>query len=283
MSTKPKKSATAPTKKAPVARKTAPAKKAVSPTKVKTAKTKQKVDAAPGATVGTATRTAIFCDRLTQIIDRRHDVIRSGRGRTNDFASKFGMHYTTAHRLLNGESLPPAEVLCQLADAFDVTESWLLGRGANDVDDLLDNSATKIHIFNPRSDATDQFATIPTSELPAGFDSSKLIFNKTTTELGEDVSVIVKLTAEAQEGRVHLLFDPENSKTYLRRINVVPSRSELWCMGTDTGLSETLKIENVEFGNLQKRDPKDKSQRGSGRVVILGPVIARIAFGFKGD
>jgi transcriptional regulator with XRE-family HTH domain len=281
MTSKAKKPAVTTEKKTPVARKNAASKK--SPVGKKAAKTKEKAPEGAYVSKGDKALIAVFTDRLTQIIDRRQDVIRSGRGRTNDFAVKFGMHYTTANRLLKGESLPPADVLCQIAEAFDVTESWLLGRNSYDVDELLDNGSTRIHIFNPRSESSDKFLTIPTTELPMGFDSSKLVFNKTTTELGEDVSVIVKLTAEVQEGRVHLLYDPKNAKTYLRRINIVPSQGALFCFGTDTGLSETLKIENVEFGNLSKRDDQSIDESKSYKVVILGPVVARIAFGFKGD
>lgn len=215
----------------------------------------------------------IFCDRLTQIIDRRPDVIRAGRGRTNDFAVKFDIHYTTAHRLLHEESLPPAALLCKIADTFDVTESWLLGRGETDVDKLIDESSVKIHIFTPRTSSPPQYATIPSSELPALFDSSKLIFNRTTTEYGEEVSVVVKLTAEAHEGKVHLLYDPINARTYLRRINIIHSRGELLCVSTKNGVTETLKIDSLDFGQLENAT----------KTCVLGPVVAHIAYSFKGD
>jgi hypothetical protein len=215
----------------------------------------------------------VFCDRLTQIIDRRPDVIRAGRGRTNDFAVKFDIHYTTAHRLLHEESLPPAALLCKIADTFDVTESWLLGRGESDVDTLVSDSAVKIHIFSPRSSSPPQFASMPASELPAGFDSARLIFNRTTTEFGSEVSVVVKLTAEAHEGKVHLLYDPVNARTYLRRINIIHSRNELLCVSTKNGTTETLKIEDLHFGDIESTT----------KTSVLGPVVAHIAYSFKGD
>lgn len=215
----------------------------------------------------------LFCDRLTQIIDRRPDVIRKGRGRINDFAAAFDIHYTTAYRLLNSESLPSCALLCSIADKFQVTESWLLGRGHDDVDVMLDESPVKIHILKPRSTESDLYATIPPSELPPGFDSSKLVYTRVFSENGEEEDVIVKMTAEPHEGKVHLIFDPQIDNTYLRRINVLPSRGELLCCTLDTGAMVTLKAADVVFGG------KD----GGKKLRIVGPVMARIRFGFRGD
>lgn len=214
-----------------------------------------------------------FCDRLTQIIDRRPDVVRKGRGRVNDFAAKFNIHYTTAHRLLEGKSLPSATLLCAIADKFEISESWLLGRGEPDVDVLLDKSSAKIQIFKPRSSEGKLFATIPISELPAGFDSSKLIYTRTVTERGREEDVIVKLMAEPSEGKVHLIYNPVDDSTYLRRINVLASKGDLLCFSVDTGATETLKAKDVVFGSLNVAK----------KLSVVGPVVARIRFGFKGD
>ncbi len=217
--------------------------------------------------------TVIFCDRLNQIIDRRPDIIRIGRGRTNDFAAKFDIHYTTAHRLLHGLSLPAATLLCNIAETFGVTESWLLGRGAPDVDEMLDESFVKLHIFKPRSSENNLFILFPTSELPAGFDSAALLYTRTATEKGEEEDVLVQQVAEPQEGKVHLIYNPEIENTYMRRINVIPTRGELLCFSLETGIMETMKMSDVVFGQT----------KGATKMSIVGPVIARVKLGFKGD
>lgn len=217
--------------------------------------------------------TVIFCDRLNQIIDRRPDIIRIGRGRTNDFAAKFDIHYTTAHRLLHGLSLPAATLLCNIAETFGVTESWLLGRGAPDVDEMLDESFMKVHIFKPRSSEDNLFILFPSSELPSGVDTAKLIYTRVATEKGDQEGVLVQQVAEAQEGKVHLIYNPEFDNTYLRRINVIPTRGELLCFSLDSGTMETMKMSDVVFGQ----------GKGAKKTSIMGPVIARVKFGFKGD
>lgn len=218
--------------------------------------------------------TVIFCDRLTQIIDRRPDVIRKGRGRVNDFADKFGIHYTTAHRLLHGESLPSAVLLCQIADTFEVTESWLLGRGAHDVDEMVDEAMVKIKIFKPRSPDSNLYATIPSTELPQGMDSSTLLYTRTVSDAGPE-DVVVKMMAEPSDGQVHLIYDPANEKTYLRRLNVMPGHEgELLCFSLGTGATERLSTKNIVFGAIDGTDKK---------LSIVGPIVARVVYKFKGD
>ncbi|ABD71957.1 hypothetical protein Rfer_4270 (plasmid) [Rhodoferax ferrireducens T118] len=217
--------------------------------------------------------TVIFCDRLNQIIDRRPEIIRVGRGRTNDFAAKFVIHYTTAHRLLHGLSLPSATLLCNIAETFGVTESWLLGRGAPDVDEMLDDSFVKLHIFKPRSPENNLFILFPASELPPGTDSATLLYTRTVTEKGEDEGVVVQQVAAPQEGKVHLIYNPEFDNTYLRRINVIHTRGELLCFSLETGTMETMKMSDVVFGQ----------SKGATKTSIIGPVIARVKTGFKGD
>lgn len=216
----------------------------------------------------------IFCDRLTQIIDRRPDVIRKGRGRVNDFADKFQIHYTTAHRLLNGESLPAAALLCQIADTFEVTESWLLGRGAHDVDQMVDEAMVKIKIFKPRSPDSNLYATIPSTEIPQGTDSSTLLYTRTDSDGGTE-DVVVKMMAEPSDGKVHLVYDPANEKTYLRRITVMPGHEgELLCFSLGTGATERLSLKNLVFGVIDGAEKK---------LSIVGPIVARVVYKFKGD
>lgn len=222
---------------------------------------------------GDLVRITVFCDRLNQICDRRPSVIRSGRGRVGDIAAKFGIHYTSAYRLLNALGLPNCELLWKMADEFDVSESWLLGRGPSNVDDLLDKSPVQIHVFNPRSSEVGNFATVPAGLLPVGFDSSKLIYSRVITETGHDEDVLVRLTAEPQEGKVHLFFDPSNDHTHLRRVNIDFAKRQLMCSTTETAQISMIPQDSVVYGQTQ--DAK--------KLSILGPVVARVVYGFKGD
>jgi transcriptional regulator with XRE-family HTH domain len=215
----------------------------------------------------------VFCDRLNQIIDRRIDVIRSGRGRINDFKDKLGIHYTTAHRLLSGDALPNVALLHKIAKIFDVTEHWLLGGGASDIDAQVEMSGVKIHLFRPRSPDSEQTITVPVELFPEGFDSAQLVWNSTVSGVGDPQEVVVKKTAEPAEGRVHLLYDPVTERTFLRRINVVPSTAELLCFSLETGAVERIKTTEVVFGQTTKAE----------KLSIVGPVVARVTFGFKGD
>lgn len=232
----------------------------------------ESLEAGDGSPVSTEL-TGIFSDRLNQIIDLRPGDIRPGRSRTNDFAAKFNIHYNTAHRLLHGKILPSVELLYSIAGAFDVSESWLLGRGARNVKDMRGESLVKIPIFRPRSSRSAPFATIPADELPRDFDSTKLLYSRTRTERGDVEDVIVRLMDEPQEGKVHLIYDPKIDDTYLRRINVIAARGELLCFTLETAAMETVKISDVVVGG----------KGGTNMLSILGPVVARIKFGFKGD
>ena len=118
----------------------------------------------------------IFSDRLTQILDRRPDVIRQGQGRVMDLAAKFDIQYTTAYRLIGGKALPNCALLCKLAEAFDTTESWLLGRGPADVDEMIASEGLRIEVFAPQSGAPKWYIGLHESILPAGLDTAKLMF-----------------------------------------------------------------------------------------------------------
>lgn len=234
----------------------------------------ESLEAGGGSPVSTETAlTGIFSDRLNQIINLRPGGIRPGRSRTNDFAAKFNIHYNTAHRLLHGKILPSVALLCSIAEAFDVSESWLLGRGARNVEDMRGESLVKIPIFKPRSAGSAAFATIPAGELPRDFDSTKLLYARTRTERGDVEDVIVRLMDEPQEGKVHLIYDPKIEDTYLRRINVIRARRELLCFTLETAAMETLRISDIVVGK----------ESDTNQLSILGPVVARIKFAFKGD
>lgn len=212
---------------------------------------------------------AIFADRLTQIIDRRVDVIRKGRGRIGDFADKFQIHYTTAFRLMNGTSLPGAVLLCQIADAFDVTESWLLGRGVADIDKMIDEGFIKIHLFSPRgNDASDTCLTVPASIVPSGLDSAKLLYVKVAANDGlQDDAVIIKVTPEAQDGKIHLIYDPADDTTVLRQISVHQAKGKISAICLKDGSPTVYDIKDLVFG-----ETKDAS-----KLSIVGPVALRIS------
>ena len=216
---------------------------------------------------------AIVCGRLNQIVDRRPDVVQAGRSRVTAFAAKIGVHYNTANRLLKGDILPSAVHLCRIAKEFEVSESWLLGRGSLTAYDAHEESLVKIHMFNPNAPEIDQFATVPVGLLPRGLNAARLLFARTRTAKGTFENVIVKLMADPQEDEVHLVYDPATGDTSLRRINVISTRNELLCLTLETGLMKTLKFSDVVLG-----EPCSTS-----KPSILGPVVARIKFGFGSD
>lgn len=217
--------------------------------------------------------TAVVCKRLNHIVDRRPDVVQAGRSRVTDFAAKVGVHYNTANRLLRGEILPSAVHLCRIAKEFEVSESWLLGRGSLTAYDAQDESLVKIHVFNPHGSGIDQFATVPAGLLPRELNAAQLLFARTRSAKGNLENVIVKLMAHAHEDEVHLVYDPTTGDTSLRRINIISTRNELLCLTLETGLMKTLKISDVVLG-----EPCSTS-----KPCILGPVVARIKFGFGSD
>lgn len=214
---------------------------------------------------------AIFADRLTQVIDRRVDVIRKGRGRINDFADKFKIHYTTAFRLMNGITLPGCVLLCEIAEAFDVTESWLLGRGVDDIDRMIESEYIKIHLFAPRTnEANEQCLTVPVSVVPAGTDSSKLIYVKVASVDGlRDDAVVIKVTPEAQDGKVHLLYDPADDTTFLRQITVHNAKGKISAISLKDGSPAVYDMKDLVFGET----------KNVGYLSIIGPIVARIACG----
>lgn len=210
----------------------------------------------------------VFSDRLNKMIDRRPDIIRRGHGKVVDFAAKFSIHYTTAHRLINAENLPSSQLLVKIADVFDVSESWLLGRGSRDVED---ESLTRINVFNPRQPDPKLYIGLPDGVIPAGIDTSALIYNRVGVDGGD--CVIVKIMAEPVDGSVHLVYDHKSKITYLRRISVMLGRNELLCFNLDNGQTETLKNENIVFGQTQDAQ----------KLSVVGQVVARVSFGFKDD
>lgn len=219
--------------------------------------------------------TTVVCERLNMIIDKRTDVIQPGKSRIPAFALVVDVHYNTANRLLKGEILPSAVHLCRIAKEFGVTESWLLGRG--EIDDYNGNDSPfyKVQIFDPNVTQNEHFITIPIGQLPLGLSSDKLVFTQTQTEMGETENVVVKLSNNAHDGKVHLIYDSTIAarKTYMRRINVIEGRDELVCFTLETGQVEIHKFKDVVFGLMN----------GTDKLSIMGPVLARIQLTFKGD
>lgn len=232
-----------------------------------------KVPAAPRVDPATQELMNIFSDRLTRILDQRPDVVMPGRSRTNDFAAKFNIHYATAHRLLNAKSLPSVDLLCSIAQTLGVTESWLLGRGDDRLVNPPTGSVVQIEVYNPTALNEAAFITIPSEVLPPNFDTRDLLVARARTELGDWEYVIARLNNAPQEGRVHLLYDPANGITYLRRINLIQNRGELLCATLETAAMETVKLSDVVIGD----------KHATSTLSILGPVVARLKFGFKGD
>jgi transcriptional regulator with XRE-family HTH domain len=212
----------------------------------------------------------VFADRLNQVIDRRPDVCRKGRGRVGDFAERFGLHYTTAHRLLNGASLPTAQLLLEIGKAFDVSLDWLMGIGREDVDQQLEDQPLSIEVFDPRSNRVDVI-WLPLNLLPVGLDSSKLLAAVVTTGLmggSYKELALVRVMPEIADGAVHLVYDPAKDRNVLLRLYLNLSQNKITAMANPSGMVETIDADSVVFGQTH----------GAKSLSIVGPVIGSLSF-----
>lgn len=215
----------------------------------------------------------VFTDRLTQILDRRDGVIRGGRGRVGDFARFFDVHYTTAQRLLAGTSLPSVVLLTQIAKALQVPAGWLIGDDDEyDVDQKLEKSVIKICRYSPR-DAGHMavHVPVPMAELPAGFDSSQLVYAKAIGRNGIAHTVVARVLLEPVNDVIHLIYYPKNNFVCLRRVQVMPSVGKVYIHPADGTDSEVFKMDKMAFG--------DTSAEADGKVCIVGPVVASLNYG----
>ena len=210
--------------------------------------------------------TMVFCDRLNQAIDRRPDVIRKGRGRTNDFKDRFGLHYTTAHRLLEGQVLPTAPQLQKFANFFGLPIGWFLGEGEPDVDAEISRSNLKIEIFDPHSSKL-KYLTAPVEDFMTGFDTGRLIMHRLPGHRGDEV-VFVRVQHRMTDGAVHLIHAHEDDTTLLRRLSFGRGPSDtIMAVSHRTGHASKYLPSECNFG--ERTDPDKK-------FTIIGPVVAMI-------
>ena len=205
----------------------------------------------------------VFTDRLNQILDKKPGVIRSGRGRLNDFCMLFKVHYTTTHRIFHGQTLPNPLLLRDIADKFEVSIDWLLGRGESDVDAELSTSFVKIKWFDPRSNIANVDIELPIHLFTNDAVSSNLLVTETTTIDRSKQNIIVKITREPEDSSVHLIYDPLNDITYLSRIFIVPMSDSLFFANTITGSMEKIKKSSLVFG----------APTTEMKLHVVGPVI----------
>ncbi len=212
----------------------------------------------------------VFADRLNQVIDRRPDVCRKGRGRVGDFAERFNLHYTTAHRLLNAASFPTAQLLLEIGKAFDVSLDWLMGVGREDIDQLLEDQPLRVEVFDPRSNRADSIF-LPQSLLPAGLDSAKLVAAVVTSGLMggsyKDLA-LVRVMSEVVDGEIHLVYDPKRDRNLLVRLNLGLTQAKITASSEPAGMVEILDANEVVFGQT----------RGAPALSIVGPVIGSLSF-----
>lgn len=207
---------------------------------------------------------AMFCDRLNQAIDRRPDVIRTGRGRTNDFKDRFGLHYTTAHRLLEGEALPNFELLSDMSRFFDLPVGWFYGEGAADIDVQIDQSSLGMELFAPRSNKS-KSAQLPLELFPAGFDSGRLMICRVAGATGQEV-LIVRVSSEARDGEEHVIYFPENDSLEVRRLSLRKGPSDaITAVSPRTGDAYALHPSECQFGEPSKQ-----------KITVIGPVVAKL-------
>lgn len=217
--------------------------------------------------------TVLFTDRLTQALDRRSDVIRAGRGRVGDFARYFDIHYTTAQRLLAGESLPPVALLAKITAALQVPSTWLLGEDDNyDIDQTLEKSIVKVWRYSPADASHLQVhIDVPIPELPQGFDSSRLVYARAVGKNSVTHTIIAKVLLEPVNDVIHLVYYPKSNYVCLRRVQVMPSLGKVYIHPGDGGDSEVFKMDKLAFGEV--------SADTGGKVCIVGPVVASLHFG----
>lgn len=215
----------------------------------------------------------IFGERLNVIVDRHPDKVTPGRPRVNAFAKLFEIHYSTADRLLACEGLPSVTLLARIAQTFNTTESWLLGRNTEDQSTSSPYPSVQIRNFSELPEGLVPFGMIAQEIFPPGFDSSNLLFTRVREEGESDEDVIVKVSTKPENGKVHLFHDPVTARRFLRRVTFLPEKKEYLCGTLKTGNITIVKFENVLLG-----EPESDS-----KLCIVGPVVARIKYFFKGD
>lgn len=215
----------------------------------------------------------VFTDRLMQTLDRRTDVIKSGRGQVGDFARYFNVHYTTAQRLLSGNSLPSVVLLTKISKALQVSINWLVGEDDDyDIDQKLEKSVARISRYSPRDAAHMQVhALVPISELPQGLDSAQLVYAKAMGRNSLTETIIAKVLLEPVNDVIHLVYYPKTHNVCLRRVQVMPSINTVYLHTADGSDSEKFKFEKLAFGNT--------STETDGKVCVVGPVVASLNLG----
>jgi hypothetical protein len=213
---------------------------------------------------------ATFAERLNRVMDHRPDLCRKGRGRVGDFAERFHLHYTTAHRVLHATTFPTPELLLDIRRTFDVSLDWLLGMGG---DEPVTNDAgtpLRVDVFDPRADRPEALWLQP-SLLPASLSGTTLVaavINAHPMKGPDRDLALVPVMEQIVDGAVHVIYDPARGRNVLMRLNMSLSHTRVTAVSVHSGETEHLDTQQLQFGQTH----------GALLPSVIGPVVATLAF-----
>lgn len=86
---------------------------------------------------------AVMCNRINEAISRNPGLFRPGRGRLSDFATRYGMMRTVAHRLLTGQADASPRLLIALAKDTNLPTDFFYGlTEGGDVESVIESQET---------------------------------------------------------------------------------------------------------------------------------------------
>lgn len=201
-----------------------------------------------------------FSQRLSQALIERQDVIKGGRGLICRFATHFGMHYTTAQRILAGKNLPSLFSFREISETLQVSPAWLLG--LSDIG-LADKDRVEVKCYSPDNPwHMRRSASLPIEVL--GEEPGEYVFAQASGRFAEVKTVIARVFPSPVDGQICLVRLPEDGFSSIMRVQVIQKR--LFLHFGDGRDSMQFKIKDVLFGDINAVTSP----------VVVGPLVGSL-------
>jgi hypothetical protein len=213
---------------------------------------------------------ATFAERLNRVIDHRPDVCRKGRGRVGDFAERFNLHYTTAHRVLHATTFPTPELLLAIRSTFDVSLDWLMGVGGDQPGTNDAQTPLRVDVFDPLVERPEAL-WLPPGLLPTSLAGQTLVaavINGHPMNGPDRDLALVPVMEQIVDGAVHVIYDPARGRNVLMRLSMSLSHTRVTAISVHSGETEHLDTQQLQFGQTH----------GALLPSVIGPVVATLTF-----
>jgi len=195
----------------------------------------------------------IVADRLHHAIEAFPQHFRTGRGRTEDFASQYEISRGLARRVLEGRTVPPLRLLKRIADDLGLTADWLLGRNDESIVEMQESPVVRVDLWSPQpqSEPLPGSVTLPRRLLPPGLTLRQLLAvvcsdHSCQPYAGPGDMLLVEQRSDVMVGAQHLCAW-RNGRLDAARLTVYETADKVE-LATLSGRSEVVAGSQVAFG-----------------------------------